>query len=178
MAVTPKVARGEARKAWRCNAPKRHRPRMDTARAMHAENLPAQQPGAQAATPSPSPPLPRTPHRLRGASPRSKGIRPADAEPCFAAVPATRGFHRHAYARHRRFAPAASLAPAKPGARKSSTSIPLSDEAATPASCIALHPQHSAPPHGRGAGGRQAAWGLLRDQIRSCVPSSPSMRRA
>ena len=31
---------------------------------------------------------------------------------------------------------------------------------------------------GRGAGGRQAAWGLLRDQIRSCVPFSPSIRRA
>ena len=27
-------------------------------------------------------------------------------------------------------------------------------------------------------GGRQAAWGLLRDQIRPCVPSSPSIRRA
>ena len=33
--------------------------------------------------------------------------------------------------------------------------------------------------NGRGAvGGRQAALGLLRDQIRSCVPSSPSIRRA
>ena len=31
---------------------------------------------------------------------------------------------------------------------------------------------------GGGAGGRQAAWGLLRDQIRSCVPPSPSIRRA
>lgn len=31
----------------------------------------------------------------------------------------------------------------------------------------------------RGAvGGRQAALGLLRDQIRSCVPFSPSIRRA
>ncbi len=27
-------------------------------------------------------------------------------------------------------------------------------------------------------GGRQAALGLLRDQIRSCVPFSPSIRRA
>lgn len=27
-------------------------------------------------------------------------------------------------------------------------------------------------------GDRQAAWGLLRDQIRPCVPSSPSIRRA
>lgn len=33
--------------------------------------------------------------------------------------------------------------------------------------------------NGRGAvGGRQAALGLLRDQIRSCVPFSPSIRRA
>lgn len=33
--------------------------------------------------------------------------------------------------------------------------------------------------NGRGAvGGRQAALGLLRDQIRSCVPSSFSIRRA
>lgn len=33
--------------------------------------------------------------------------------------------------------------------------------------------------NGRGAvGGRQTALGLLRDQIRSCVPSSPSIRRA
>jgi hypothetical protein len=31
---------------------------------------------------------------------------------------------------------------------------------------------------GGAVGGRQAALGLLRDQIRSCVPSSPSIRRA
>ena len=30
----------------------------------------------------------------------------------------------------------------------------------------------------RGAGGRQAAWGLLRDQISVCVPSSSSISRA
>ena len=31
---------------------------------------------------------------------------------------------------------------------------------------------------GRGAGGRQAAWGLLRDQIKLCVPPSSSISRA
>ena len=42
-----------------------------------------------------------------------------------------------------------------------------------------LSQQHGAPPQWAGAvGGRQAALGLLRDQIRSCVPSSPSIRRA
>lgn len=39
--------------------------------------------------------------------------------------------------------------------------------------------QHAPRRNGRGAlGGRQAALGLLRDQIRSCVPSSFSIRRA
>ncbi|GGH49005.1 hypothetical protein SAMN05421875_11549 [Acidovorax soli] len=31
---------------------------------------------------------------------------------------------------------------------------------------------------GEAPAARQAAWGLLRDQIRSCVPFSPSIRRA
>ncbi|AIJ46920.1 hypothetical protein O987_14024 [Comamonas testosteroni TK102] len=43
MAVTLKVARGAARKAWRCNAPKRPGLLMDATRAMHAENLAARQ---------------------------------------------------------------------------------------------------------------------------------------
>ena len=43
MAVTLKVARGAARKAWRCNAPKRPGLLMDAARAMHADNLTARQ---------------------------------------------------------------------------------------------------------------------------------------
>lgn len=37
----------------------------------------------------------------------------------------------------------------------------------------------TAPRHVGGVlGDRQAAWGLLRDQIRSCVPFSPSIKRA
>ena len=42
----------------------------------------------------------------------------------------------------------------------------------------ALRKRHGAPPRGRGAGGHQAAWGLLRDQISVCVPSSSSISRA
>jgi hypothetical protein len=38
--------------------------------------------------------------------------------------------------------------------------------------------QQQAPRRWAGRCGCHAAWGLLRDQIRSCVPSSPSIRRA
>jgi hypothetical protein len=46
--------------------------------------------------------------------------------------------------------------------------------------CVTCCASSTAPRHnGRGAvGGRQAVCGLLRDQVRSCVPSSPSIRRA
>lgn len=48
-----------------------------------------------------------------------------------------------------------------------------------PCACGAAINSGAARRNGRVAvGGRQAALGLLRDQIRSCVPFSPSIRRA
>ena len=78
-------------------------------------------------------------------------------------------------------------APARPACTSTDSShclAPRRDAYSTPPSQSLLvvdaapYPQRSAPPRGRGTGGRQAAWGLLRDQIRSCVPFSPSIRRA
>lgn len=48
-----------------------------------------------------------------------------------------------------------------------------------PCACAAAISSTAPRRNGRGAvGGRQAALGLLRDQMRSCVPFSPSIRRA
>ena len=43
---------------------------------------------------------------------------------------------------------------------------------------VEMAQQHSAPPQWSGRCGRQAAWGLLRDQINVCVPTSSSISRA
>ncbi|KMK81918.1 hypothetical protein KCO_21292 [Pectobacterium brasiliense ICMP 19477] len=57
--------------------------------------------------------------------------------------------------------------------------MPGMKQPAKPCACGAAISSTAPRRNGRGAvGGRQAALGLLRDQISSCVPFSPSIRRA
>ncbi|MCG3168139.1 MAG: hypothetical protein POELPBGB_03939 [Bacteroidia bacterium] len=57
--------------------------------------------------------------------------------------------------------------------------MPGMGQLSKPCACGAAISSTAPRRNGRGAvGDRQAALGLLRDQIRSCVPFSPSIRRA